>query len=340
MKLPSLILALALVLSQSGCGDVSEATGDYPNRVSFKINGVPYEPELTYGFNDLEVEPKRFTEHWSMMVHAAEEDGYCLTINVQPSQPTGQATLRPTLDAPDDGAFFLMHPCGQFEKEDLFFPLFDSSIELRTIGGPDGRLSVAFDTLVLRNGCGENLILTEGDIDVRIVTTEVLPDDAFTWMEPDTLVEERRGFSTLDGTSQPFTAVYVGFTENSSQGSYETDIVNLCNHDSFVGEEQGIKLSIPMSVESGDYVATDLTTDFWLLDLRSQDENAFNGAFWRGIYSGSVSIVRPNQTPGFMTIRIQEPLVFREVIQGGGSVSWGDRHQVTFNSGVFYTWVP
>lgn len=193
---------------------------------------------------------------------------------------------------------------------------------------------------MLRNGCGENLILTEGDIDVRIVTTEVLPDDAFTWMEPDTLVEERRGFSTLDGTSQPFTAVYVGFTENSSQGSYETDIVNLCNHDSFVGEEQGIKLSIPMSVESGDYVATDLTTDFWLLDLRSQDENAFNGAFWRGIYSGSVSIVRPNQTPGFMTIRIQEPLVFREVIQGGGSVSWGDRHQVTFNSGVFYTWVP
>ena len=95
-----------------------------------------------------------------------------------------------------------------------------------------------------------------------------------------------------------------------------------------------------MSIESGDYTATDLTTDFWLIDLRSQDENAWNGAFWRGIYSGSVSIVRPEQTPGFMTLRINEPLVFREIIQTDGSVSWGDRHQVTFNSGVFYSWIP
>ena len=329
------LLASLSVLSACG-GDT-----DHTNQVQFEMNGEAFTPNRIDSLNDLKTTPKRFGDQWAYLIHAAQDDGYCLTLNIPEGMTTGTARVIPVIDPTTDSPLVIMHPCDAYEAHDLFLPEFGSTIELDTLPDTTDRLIITFDALTLRDGCGKRLVLTDGTIDVRLKSAGEFPATAFNWGPSEVTYPDLHGSVALDGSEHAFTALRSRLKKDlENMNNYQGDVVNICKSDSILGQHQGFTFSLPRGVTSGSYELAELAPNFWLVDLESDDPDAIDGTFYRAIYEGQVELLMPQSLPGFMVIDITEPLVFRPIVQDGSDVRWSDRVRIAFETGRFRVWVP
>ena len=324
----------------TACGEVRKSEGNQADSLLFNIDGAPYDVTLIHGIDEFSADDQRFGVNWAHAIYSEGASGFCLMINVHPSHGIGALTLRPALYPPSDVPWLLLVRCDA-DMQEAYMPVFDSVINVRESGGDHSRLSISFDSLVMRNACGEQLILTGGEIDVRLLSTQIFPERAFDLLGDQPIAFEESGFGALGGEDTPFTSLYLRFRDEAlAEGSLKVEPANLCLHELCTGDEQGMRLYLPTDITSGEYAIDELVDEFSLVDLRSSDPEAINGTLWHYVYSGRVAVTVPEQASGFVTLRVLEPWVFRGVVSEGGQSSWSDTRQVTFDSGMFYIWKP
>ena len=210
-------IGLVIWVLLGSCGDDRGSDGNRISLISFDIDGSSYRPDAVYALNDQETIPKRFGAHWAYVIHSSEVDGFCLTINVPSVLSSGIVLVQPVIDPPEAELLLVLHPCSQFDTHQLYLPAVDSTVNVQILDDNSNNLVMTFDSLTLRNGCGDKLTLTDGAIDVHLSVDDDFPDSAFNWAPSETIYPENHAMITLNGPTQAFTAVYSRLKTNSER---------------------------------------------------------------------------------------------------------------------------